>query len=150
MRKMGLWVGVLGLLITFMSVPAMAVEPKGQTVWTDPSCWNTGQYSRQGFMGYDWSRYPGSTEICYRWIPPHRVPMRMTLPGGWVYRRVWVPHRQVIRYRWQEGFWQVTGTNMRPDVYRWRSYQQSEESSQPDQSSQNGYFNAYGMWIPQR
>ncbi len=154
-------VGTLSIVILCLSlvvVSAAALEQSSGKNSQTTSCispsygyYNGGNYNGgSGFRGYDWSRYPGSTEFCTKWIPGHQVPVRIMMPGRWVYRRVWIPGYPTTRYRQVPGFWQTTSYNSRPDVYVWGSpsggwYGRPYQNYQP---SNGGYFNSYGMWVP--
>lgn len=160
MKKLGIILSVVSLIM--FALPVMAIEQSQmQSGYPNPG-YGCGGYSsygyynpsgnyNTGFRGYDWSRYPGSTEYCSKWIPGHWVGVRVMMPGRWVYRPVWIPGYPTTRYKWVEGFWQTTGYHTRPDVYVWGSQSQGWYGMpyQSYQSTGNGYFNESGVWIPQ-
>lgn len=121
--------------------------------WYQNQNYAPSNYYNSGFRGYDWSRYPGSTEICSKWIPGHWVPVRVMVPGRWVYRPVWIQGYPTTKYQWVSGFWQTTQTHGRPDVYVWGSHSQGWYGMSPQQYQTmggNGYFNAQGVWVSSR
>ncbi len=159
MKKLGRVVSI-GLCLMMLAVPAMAIgQNQTQSGCSEYGCnyapygyynpsWG---YNNTGFRGYDWSRYPGSTEYCSKWVPGHWVAVRVMMPGRWISRPVWIPGYPSTRYQWVQGFWQTTGYHTRPDVYVWGS-QTSGWYGMPYQNYQStggGYFNETGVWIPQ-
>jgi hypothetical protein len=96
------------------------------------------------------NKYPGSTEYCTKWIPGHWVQVRVMMPGRLVYRPVWIPSYPVAQNRWVPGFWQTTGTNVRPDLQIWGSPQMGwvGRPYQQQTGGAGGYFTPQGMWIP--
>ncbi|GAK60417.1 hypothetical protein U27_00314 [Candidatus Vecturithrix granuli] len=159
MKKLGIAVSlVVGLLM--LAVPAMAIgQNQTQSACSEYGCgyapygyYNpSGGYNNNGFMGYDWSRYPGSTEYCSKWIPGHWVAVRVMMPGRWIYRPVWIPGYPTTRYQWVGGFWQTTGYHTRPDVYVSGSHAGGWYGMpyQDYQSMGGGYFNEADVWVPQ-
>lgn len=94
------------------------------------------------------NKYPGSTEYCTKWIPGHWVQVRLMMPGRLVYRPVWIPSYPVSQNRWVPGFWQTTGTNVRPDLHIWGSPNTGWYGRPYQQSQTGGYFAPNGLWIP--
>jgi hypothetical protein len=168
MKTLMKYLGVFGLGVLCLSVATVthaAITQVGTGTGTGTGtanmvnpCRSNGGY----YVGCDPSRYPGSTEFCYRWIPEHLVPVTVMVPGRWEYRRVWIPGYPATQYQRVPGFWQITGSNVRPDVYVWGTpnggwyatpYQNQREGYQQYGGYQpggysGGYFDAYGVWHP--
>jgi len=97
----------------------------------------------------DWSRNPGATEYCTKWIAGHWVSVKVMVPGRWEYRPVWIPGYPTTQYQWVRGFWQTTGYHTQPDVYVWGS-QNAGWYGMPTpyyQPASGGYFTPQGVWV---
>ncbi|MBD3306913.1 hypothetical protein GF339_10810 [candidate division KSB3 bacterium] len=141
-------VAIVIACVAILAVPALALEPSSGYYGNGNPY---GYYQNgPGFRGYDWSRYPGSTEYCTKWIPDHWVAVRIMMPGRWIYRPVWIPAYPKTVYQKVKGFWQTTGYHTRPDVYVWGSHRTGWYGipAQNCQSCNQGYFDANGMWHP--
>lgn len=152
MKSIIKYAGTLSIVILCLSLMAVPAAALGESTNASSTPASYGYYNPSNgfFAGYDWSRTPGSTQICRTWIPGHRVPVKVMMPGRWEYRRVWIPGYPTTRYRWVPGFWQTTSYHSRPDVNVWGSPRGGGYGMpyQNSQSSRSGYFNQYGMWIP--
>ncbi|PIE34975.1 hypothetical protein CSA56_06130 [candidate division KSB3 bacterium] len=141
---------VICACLAMLAVPALAgIESSG---FSPAGIVPSGMYhsSPWGCGAIAPSKYPGSTEYCSKWIPGHWVQVQVMRPGYWSYRPVWIPPQPMTQNRWVKGFWQTTGTNIRPDVYVWR-FPNGRYYGIPHgmkYGPQNGFFSPQGVWTP--
>ena len=108
---------------------------------------------------YGMAPYQGSSaEYCMKYVPGCWVPVRITMPGRWEYRRVWIREYPVTLYQRVPGYWQRTMNGVPiPDMSVWRTQNgawngtpyQSQQGAYPggySGSSPGGYFDQYGVW----
>jgi len=157
MKKPGIILNVV-ISLVMLALPAMAIGQNQMQPGYSASGYGCG-YASYGYYNsscgqnnrYDWSRYPGSTEYCVRWIPGHWVGVRRMTPGRVICRPVWIPGYPTTQYKWVEGFWQTTGYHIRPDVHVGGSSANGQYGTpyQTNPSTGGGHFNEFGVWVPQ-